>query len=94
MISKSLIINWPNSIIRMLIKDSKADSKRFLKLMKYCQMIRLKSNTIPHEFSEKDGQRWVQKLNKDHTLMRNTKMYFIACQHKKDNNSKDKLKQD
>ena len=78
----------------MLIKDSKADSKKFLKLIKYCQMTRLKNNTILHEFSEKDGQRWVQKLNKDRTLMKSIRTYFIACHHKKDNNSKDKLKQD
>ena len=49
---------------------------------------------ILHEFSEKDGQRWVQKLNKDHTLMKSTRTFFIACHHKKDNNSKDNLKQD
>ena len=94
MISKSLIINWPNSIIRMLIKDFRVDLKKFLRPIKYCPISKLKKITILHEFSEKDGQKWVQKLNKDHTLMKNTKMYFIACHHKKDSNFKDKLKQD
>lgn len=49
---------------------------------------------ILQEYSEKDGQEWDQKLNKDHILIKNIKMYFTACHLNKDNNSKDKLKQD
>lgn len=49
---------------------------------------------ILQEYSEKDGQEWDQKLNKDHILIKNIKTYFTACHHNKDNNSKDKLKQD
>lgn len=49
---------------------------------------------ILQEYSEKDGQEWDQKHNKDHILIKNIKMYFTACHLNSDNNSKDKLKQD
>ena len=94
MILKNLIIGWLNSIILMSIKDIKPDLRRFLKLIKYYQINKLKNSMIQQECLEKDGLKWGRKLNKDHTLMKSIKTYFITCHLNKDNNFKDKHKQD
>lgn len=49
---------------------------------------------IQQECLEKDGQKWGLKLNKDHTLMKSIKTYFITCHLNKDSNFKDKHRQD
>lgn len=88
------IINLPNCIILMLIKDSSRNSNKYNRHTKYWAIRTIKNSTIRQEYSDKDGLKWEIKLNLDHIPTNNSKESITTCPHKKDNSFKDKLKLD
>jgi hypothetical protein len=61
----------------MLIKDMKQNLNKYLKHIKYYQIIQSESNMIQQEFSHKDGHKWEVKLLQEIINMLNIKI-FIA----------------
>lgn len=50
---------------------------KYHKLMKFCQINKIKSNMIQLEYLEKDGRKWDRKHNKDRIRIKSFKMFFI-----------------
>jgi hypothetical protein len=78
----------------MLIKDTRLSLKKYQKLIKYCQINKIKNNMIQQEYLEKDGRKWDLKHSKGRIHMRSFKMFFIICRPKKENSLKGKVKQE
>ncbi len=94
LILKKPTINLLNSIILMLVKGINPDSNKYHKLIKFCLIQVLSNSMIQQGLLDKDGLKWVVKLNKELIPINNIKMSFIVCHLNKDNNFKDKHKLD
>lgn len=94
LILKKPTTNLPNNIIPMLVKGINPDSNKYRKLIKFCRIQVLSNSMTQQELLDKDGPKWVVKLNKELIPINNIKMSSIVCHLNKDNNFKDKLRQD